>query len=437
MPATAPYPRVVAKQPDQVLEQQVDIATLLKESRRPRRRTGRLAAFAVAALLAAGAAWYFLAAGGSGAAVTYTTQAVKRGDLTITVTATGTVQPTNEVEVSSELSGMIGSLAADYNDRVAKGQLLARLKTDQLQANVDLATATLAARKADVAQADATLSEKEHVYERSKTLLEKAFSSTEAFETAEADRNRAEAARDAAAANLDIADANLKIAQSNLAKAEIVSPIDGVVLARSVEVGQIVAASLSAPVLFTLAEDLTKMQLQVDVDEADMGLVKDGDPATFTVEAFSDRTFPATIAQLRLSPETVEGVVTYKAILTVDNSELLLRPGMTATADIRVKSVSDALLVPNAALRYTPPAAAETGGGGSGLLGLLIPPRPAGSAPAATVGANGQRSVYILKNGAPVAVPVTVGLSDGSFTEVTSGALAEGDVVIVASKTAS
>ena len=248
------------------MEQQVDIAAVLK-SGRPRRRLGRIAMWIGVAVVAAGAAWYFWAATGASSAVTYTTQSAKRGDLVVTVTATGTVEPTNEVELSSELSGMIGSVEVDFNDRVAEDQVLARLKTDQLEANVDLATATLAARKAELAQAEATVAEKEHVYDRAKQLLEKAFSSAETFETAEADRDRAVAARDAAAANLDIASANLKIARSNLDKADIISPIDGVVLDRAVESGQIVAASLSAPVLFTLAEDLTKMQLQVDVDE--------------------------------------------------------------------------------------------------------------------------------------------------------------------------
>ncbi|KAB2864140.1 MAG: efflux RND transporter periplasmic adaptor subunit, partial [Bauldia sp.] len=294
--------------------EQLDIAAVLEGARPRRRRIGQIAVWAAVAVVAAGGLWYWWAASGAGSAVTYTTQAARLGDLTVTVTATGTVEPTNEVELSSELSGMIGSVEVDFNDRVTEGQALARLKTDQLQANVDLATATLAARKAELDQAEATVSEKEHIYERAKQLLEKAFSSTETFETAEANHARAIAARAAAAANLDIASANLKIARSNLEKADITSPINGVVLDRDVEVGQIVASSLSAPVLFTLAEDLTKMQLQVDVDEADMGLVTEGDQATFTVEAFSDREFPAAIAQLRLSPETVEGVVTYKAI---------------------------------------------------------------------------------------------------------------------------
>ena len=417
------------------MEQQVDIASVLKGGR-PRRRIGRIALWALVAVVAAGGVWYWLAAGSASSKVSYTTQVIERGDLTVTVTATGTVEPTNEVELSSELSGMIGSVAVDFNDTVAKGQVLASLKTDQLEANVDLATATLAVRKAELQQAAATVAEKEHVFERAKQLLEKSFSTTETFETAQANRDRAEAAHAAAAANLDIASANLKIARSNLEKAGVVSPINGVVLDRQVEVGQIVAASLSAPVLFTLAEDLTKMQLQVDVDEADMGLVKEGNPARFTVEAFSDRDFPATIAQLRLSPETVEGVVTYKAILTVDNTEQLLRPGMTATAEITVRSVSGALLVPNAALRYSPPVEEESSSG-SGLLGLLMPRRPSGSASGAATDGTGRHTLWILKDGVPTAVSVGIGLSDGSNTEITEGDVAEGEVVITGQKTAS
>jgi HlyD family secretion protein len=268
----------------------------------------------------------------TGTALTYVTEPASRGDLTVTVTATGTVEPTNEVELSSELSGTIASVDADFNDTVKKGQVLAMLDTDQLKANVELAKATLAVRQSDVDQAETTLSEKESLLNRATQLAAKAISSTETLESAKADNDRATAALAAAKANLAIASANLEIAQSNLDKACICSPVDGVVLVRNVEVGQIVASSFSAPVLFTLAEDLSKMQVEVAVDEADIGSVGNGEPATFTVEAFHNRSFPATITEVRLSPETVEGVVTYKAVLSVDNSEQLLRPGMTATA---------------------------------------------------------------------------------------------------------
>ena len=185
-----------------------------------------------------------------------------------------------------------------------------------------------------------------------------------------------------------------RFAQTDLAKSAITSPIDGVVLSRGVEPGQIVASSLSAPTLFTLAEDLSKMQLEVGIDEADMGKVKRGNGATFTVEAYPGHSFPAKIEQVRYSPETVEGVVTYTAVLSVDNSDLLLRPGMTATADITVETVKDAIQVPNAALRWSPPAlAAGTANRGVGLLGLLMPSRPRGGDGPATTSHNSKQRI--------------------------------------------
>ncbi|MCR4281601.1 MAG: efflux RND transporter periplasmic adaptor subunit, partial [Bauldia sp.] len=238
-----------------------------------------------------------------------------------------------------------------------------------------------------------------------------------------------------AKAKLETAKANFSISQADRAKAEILSPIDGVVLARNVEVGQTVASSLQAPVLFTLAEDLAKMQLEVNIDEADVGSVVEGDSASFSVEAHQDRTFPAKIAQIRYSPATVEGVVAYKAILTVDNSELLLRPGMTATADITVQEIRDSLVVPNAALRYAPPATQTSRGGGAGLLGFLMPRPPSVQQPVQTTG--GRSTVWVLRDGAPVAVSVKTGLSDGSHTAVTEGELTTDDKVIVGSKTSS
>lgn len=409
-----------------------DIAAILKDGRRSG-RSRRVAVVAVAAVVAAAGLWWWLAAGGD-SAVTYTMRPVTRGDLTVTVTATGTVEPTNEVLISSELSGTVRSVAVDYNDRVSQGGVLATLDTDKLTANVALAKATLAARAAEVSQAEATAAETAAAYERTMELANRGVSTTQALETAKAADDRAKAALASARANLEIAEANLSISETDLAKAEIKSPIDGVVLARDVEPGQIVAASLSAPVLFTLAEDLSEMELQVDVDEADMGMVRAGDPATFTVEAYKDQTFPARIAQVRLSPETVEGVVTYKAILTVDNSDLLLRPGMTATADITVETVEDSILVPNGALRYAPPAQQTSDSRGAGLLGLLMPSRP-NRPTTPTMDADGRQNIWVLRDGAPVAVAVEVGLSDGTRTAV-SGDISEEDAVIVGSRTA-
>lgn len=398
-----------------------------------RRRLWTVAA-AVLVVLAGLGVW--LTSGSGGPSVTYSTQPVTIGDLTVNVTATGTVQPTNEVSISSELSGTVSSVLADYNDTVKQGQVLARLDTDNLTANLALAKATLAARTADVAQNQATVAETDIALKRAADLLARNVSSQQTLDSAKADSDRAKAALAGARANEKIAEANVSIAETNLAKAEITSPIDGVVLSRGVESGQIVASSLSAPTLFTLAEDLSKMQLEVGIDEADMGKVKQGDLASFTVEAYPGRNFPAEIAQVRYSPETVEGVVTYTAVLTVDNSGLLLRPGMTATADITVETVKDAIQVPNAALRWSPPidAARTSENRGAGLLGLLMPRRqPGGDRPAATPH-NGKQMIYVLRDGEPVGVRVTIGSSDGTHTAVT-GDLTASDKVIIGSRT--
>jgi HlyD family secretion protein len=410
-------------------------AMLAARPANPRRRL--LIAGGVALVLVAGfAVW--LNSGSSRTTVSYTTQPVTHGDLTVSVTATGTVQPTNQVSISSELSGTVRAVLADYNDRVKKGDVLARLDTDKLNAALALAKATEAARRADVTQAEATVAETASMLTRTSSLTDKGLSTKQALESAKAAADRAGAALASARASLEIAEANRSMAETDLAKAEIKSPIDGVVLSRDLEPGQIVASSFSAPVLFTLADDLSHMELLVDIDEADMGKVKEGDSASFNVEAFPGREFPATIEQLRYSPATVEGVVTYKAMLSVDNSDLTLRPGMTATADIVVQSVKDATLVPNGALRYSPPAV-TTGSrrdNGAGLLGLIMPRGGPGAArePAAVKGGKGR--VFVLRNGQPVEVAVTVGATDGTRTVVT-GALADKDVVIVGQKASS
>jgi HlyD family secretion protein len=415
-----------------------DLAAILAVGRR-RRPVWTYAALALVIIGLVAAVWGWTSSRSSSSAITYVTTPVTRGDLTVTVSATGTLQPTNEVDISSELSGTLATVDVDYNDAVKRGQTLATLKTDNLKASVSLAQATLEARQADVATAQATVEQTAAVFARAQKLAAGGIDTQTTLDSAKADSDRAVAGLASAKANLDIAKANLDIAQSNLTKANIVSPIDGVVLSRSVETGQIVASSLQAPVLFTLAEDLSKMEAQVAVDEADMGKVKVGNSATFNVEAFQNRAFPAKISQVRLSPVTVEGVVTYTAILTVDNADLSLRPGMTATATITVDQVKDALLVSNAALRYAPPVAATSGNNGAGLLGLLMPSRPPGEQQSQTAhsAADGKRALWVLRDGKPTRVMVTVGLSDGTSTAVVSDDLVAGDKVITASKKAS
>ena len=365
----------------------------------------------------------------------FETQEAQKGDLVVLVTATGTLQPTNKVDVGSEISGIVKAVEADYNGKVKVGQVLARIDTSKLEAQETQLKAALESARARVLQAQATLSEtrsKLSQLERVRELSQGKVPSQSEFDAAQAAFARAKADEASAAAAVSQAQATLEANQTDIAKAIIRSPIDGIVLTRSVELGQTVAAAFQAPVLFTLAEDLTQMELHVDVDEADIGLVKEGQEATFDVDAYSNRTFKATITQTRYGSKTVDGVVTYETVLKVDNSDLCLRPGMTATADITVKKVQGAVLVPSAALRFTPPVQAQKGPS-RGLLGAMLPRPPMRpSKPQANGTVNSKRhQVWTLKEGQPVAVPVTVGATDGVMTEVLTGDVQPGTVLVV------
>lgn len=368
--------------------------------------------------------------GGSNGGLRYITEPVTKGDLIVTVTATGAVQPTNEVEISSELSGIVRNVLVDYNSAVTSGQTLAELDTDKLKSTVDSSRAKLLAAKAKVSEAEATVLEKKLEHERQQTLVTRKVGAGQLLETAEAAHQRALAALESAKADVAAAAADLALHETDLSKALIRSPITGVVLSRNVEPGQTVASSLQAPVLFTIAEDLTKMEVQVDVDEADVGNVREGQEATFTVDAYPDKTFKATIRELRYGSEVVQGVVTYKAVLTADNSELLLRPGMTATAEIVAARVDDAVTVPNAALRFSPPT--DTKLDQRSFLQKLMPGPPRLRRPSTTQEpASAERKVWVLENGRPEAVTVTVGPSDGKRAQIVSGDLEPGQAVIV------
>lgn len=382
------------------------------------------------ALAAVGAGWYLFLRDTTPQTI-YTTEPAARGNMTVTVTATGTVQPTNEVDVSSELSGIIRTVHVDNNDAVTAGQVIAELDTVKLAAQVERSRAALAASKARLAQAEATLVERRRNLERTQSLNAKQFSSENALDIAKADFDRAEAALESAKADVRVAEAELKENETNLSKSKIYSPVNGVVLRRSAEPGQTVAASFQAPILFTLAEDLRRMELQVDVDEADIGQVRAGQRATFTVEAYQGRSFPAEIESVRYASETVNGVVTYKAILTAENADLSLRPGMTATAEIVVEDVNDALLIPNAALRWKPPEPEKARRGGGGFTLFRFPQRP--REVRITEPESNTRRIYLLKEGRPVAADVTVGSSDGRRTVVTGG-LEAGAAVITNSE---
>jgi len=372
-------------------------------------------------------------------AARFRTEEATRGELVVKVTATGKLQPLNQVDVGSEVSGLVESVFVDDNDYVEKGQVLARLDVSKLQDSVTNARATLASAEAIVLQAKATRQESEANLARLRQVAElsggKVPSKTE-LDTGEATLARAIANQAVADAAVRQCRATLSSAETNLGKASIRSPIDGVVLSRAVEPGQTVAASFQVATLFTLAEDLKQMELEVDVAEADVGQVREGQLATFGVDAYSTRKYEARIRRVSYGSQTTSGVVTYKTVLTVTNDDLTLRPGMTATAEITTIHHEDVLLVPNAAVRFTPPAAAAPAQQGSILSRLL--PRPPGFARRANSGngkndKSGTGQVYVLKDGMPVAVAVTIGPSNGRLTEVTSSELTAGTPVVTES----
>jgi len=403
-----------------------------------KRKTTWLLAMLLLAALAAGLLWR--GRGNDAAAQpSYQTEPVQRGTLDVKVVANGTLAPTLTVNVGSELSGTVARVFVDINDRVAKGQVLVELDTSKLRDQMARSRATLASAEARVAQAAATLKEARanlaRMEEVSRLSAGRVPSATE-FDTTRANLDRAAADEDAARAAVADAKAALSSDTTNLGKASIRAPIDGVVLTRAVDPGNAVAASLQAVTLFTIAEDLKRMKLQVNVDEADVGQVSAVQKASFTVAAWPNRSFPAEITRVGFGSTTKENVVTYVAELSVANDELLLRPGMTATASIAAVQREGVLLVPNAALRFTPgtpaaPAGTKSGGGG-GLVSQLMPRPPRGAAKrAGTVELkNTERQLWLLRDGAAVAVKVNAGLSDGRRTEV-SGDLREGEAVIV------
>ncbi|NKB44002.1 MAG: efflux RND transporter periplasmic adaptor subunit [Alphaproteobacteria bacterium] len=376
---------------------------------------------------------------GSGAPdVSFRTAPVTRGDLTVTVTATGTIQPLNQVDVGAEISGLIEAVNVDFNDRVSLGQTLAVMDKDQLSARVRQTEAQLISALAKVEEAKASEFEARNNLERAESLHKKGNVSEQSLDNASAGHARAIAVLASVKAQVTVAEANLAADQTNLAKTDITAPIDGIVLTRQVEPGQTVAASLQTPVLFTLAEDLSAMKLVVDIDEADIGQVREGQIATFSVDAYAGRVFPATITSVRFAPKNEGGVVTYEALLSVNNSDLALRPGMTATSTITTANRNGAVMVPYAALRFTPPMPADDDepaarrGGPPGLMGMMMPRfnrNRGGRQTPLQVGAPGR--VWVMDDGSPRAIPVEVGLLDGERAEVIADGIAEGTQVII------
>ncbi len=375
--------------------------------------------------------WYFLhGRGETEGAGKYKAAVVDRGDVAMTVTATGTISAVTTVQVGSQVSGIVAALYADFNTPVTRGQLIAELDPTTFEA-------TVAQRRADVAQAEVRLRNARVQLERQQQLLAKQL-------VAQADYDLAKADFDALEAQISQVQAALLQAQTNLAYTKIRSPIDGVVVDRQYDIGQTVAASFQAPTLFTIAQDLTKMQVQADVDQSDIGRIRVGQSARFTVDAYPDEEFVGAITQVRLNATVNQNVVTYPVIVGVGNGELKLRPKMTADLSVEVDRVKDVLRVPNAALRFRPAGEATSGATGAGNP-AAGPGAPGGGFAGAAQGLaagrraagggkpeKGWQTVYRLAaDGKLQAVQLRTGLSDGKFSEVLEGELAAGESVVV------
>ena len=352
----------------------------------------------------------------------YETAEVSRGTVAAKVTATGTLSALVTVQVGSQVSGRIAEILVDYNSSVKKGQVLARLDPELFRAALAQEEANRLTARANLNQAAVQSRLTEREYKRSEDLYKRSLASESERDTALAAHERAKAAEEAAAGALAQAQAALNRAQINLSYATIYSPNDGVVISRSVDVGQTVAASLQAPTLFTIAEDLRRMQVDTAVSESDVGKLNQGMEASFQVDAYPRRTFKGTVRQVRNAPQISQNVVTYDAVIDVENPELLLKPGMTANVTFILGRKDDALLVPNAALRFRMDGVATANDDTN---------KPERDAAEPAADAPERRRVWVLKDNRPRPVMLTLGLSDGSRTEVLSGELTEGDLVIV------
>jgi len=360
---------------------------------RRRRRHSWLAGLAAAAVLVgAVAAWWRLSVPSP---VRYTTVAVTRGAVTQTATATGTVNPVLTIIVGSYVSGVIQSLFCDYNSEVKSGQVCAKIDPRPFQATLDQYSAQLLRDRAVLGAARMDLARYQGLAAQNAIARQQAEDQAYAVQ------------QDEATVKLD--EALVEGAKLNLQYTDIISPVDGTVISRNVSQGQTVASSLQTPTLFLIGTDLTKLEVDTNVSESDVGGIKEGDPATFTVDAYPNRVFHGTVAQVRLSPQTVQNVVTYDAVTNVDNGDLALKPGMTASMQIVLAQRNDVLRVPDQALRYVP----------GGLAGA----HPTEGGPS---------QVWVLRAGASVAATVTTGLDDGTFTEIVAGDLRIGDQIIIA-----
>jgi HlyD family secretion protein len=385
--------------------------------RRPRRLLLSGLLLLLLAGAAAGALWWSLRTTNS---VKYVTVPVTRGSITRTVTATGTVNPELTVIVGSYVSGVIQQLFCDYNTRVKVGQVCAKIDPRPYETVVEQSKANLAVAQAQLQKDQAALDYAKITVERQTRLVQKNAATVDALDNAKSLYEQAIAQIGLDEATIQQRQAALDAAQVNLDYTNITSPVEGTVVSRNVTQGQTVAASFQTPTLFLIATDLTKMQVDTNISESDIGGIKEGDKATFTVDAFPRRVFEGTVSQVRQSPQTVQNVVTFDAVISVANRDLALKPGMTASARIIVDQRSDVMRVPNQALRYLPGRVAAT---------------QTSPTPTITTPTSEGSSLWVLRGGQPQAVSITPGLDDENFTEIVSGDIRPDDQVIIAEDT--
>ena len=368
----------------------------------------------VVALVAAGAMAFTLK--GSRKRVQYESALVTRGDLAVTVESTGTLEAVTSFEVGSEVSGRVLKELVEVNDEVRKGQIMAEIDPEPLNSGLDQSRAQLRGAQDAVNLAQATASESARTLARNQQLGKEGILSQSDLDAARSMRDRDNASLHSAQENVRVAKASVDLTSSKREKATIRAPIDGVVLARLVEPGQTVTAGFQTPVLFKLAQDLKKMKLHVDIDEADVSRIHGGESATFTVEAYPGRNFPSQVVTLQMQPKVSQNVVTYLAVLSVDNVDRALLPGMTCTATIQAETKRGVLVVPNAALRFTPPV------------------KPGGLSKTGVNFTDGKHRVWVLKGTVPTPIEVKTGATDGRHTEILSGDLQEGANVLTDTK---
>jgi HlyD family secretion protein len=413
---------------------EIEAALELTDAARTKAKLRRLMWLVPLLALVAGGIYYWQASSAAEQIITYDTIDAKPMDVTITVAATGALQPITKVDVGTETSGVVREVLVDDNDVVKQGAVLAKLDVSKLALQRARVAAQAQSVEARLLAAEADLAEAERQMWRQIDLYNRGTGTEESRDAAVAAKARVLPVVAAARSDLAAAKAEINVMDADLVRADILSPIDGMILKRSVEPGQTVAASLQAPVLFTIAQDLSLMQLEANVDEADVGLVQPGQKASFAVDAYRGKSFPAVIQRMSFQPETVDGVVTYKTILSAPNPELALRPGMTATARIVVAEHKDVLAVSNEAFRFQPPRVAEKKG--FSVTELFMPRFPRGERPRKSADADGMRKLYVLRADKAVEVKVKTGATDGKVTIVTEGELKPDDKVIIARKSA-